>query len=109
MIKTIRVQLLPNNKQKTLLKKCADVARWAYNWALSKQLENFKNGGKFINDGELRKELTQLKKNPEYSWLNEVSAQIPKQAIKDLCMAYKRFFKIENKHCLNAFFLVFSE
>ena len=98
MIKTIRVQLLPNNKQKTLLKKCADAARWAYNWALSRQLENFKKGGNFINDGELRKELTQLKKTPEYDWLNEVSAQIPKQAVKDLCAAYKNFFRIENKH-----------
>ena len=46
MIKTIRVQLLPNNKQKTLLKKCADVARWAYNWTLARQQENYKNGGK---------------------------------------------------------------
>lgn len=98
MIKTIRVQLLPNNKQKTLLKKCADTARWAYNWALSRHLENFKNGGNFINDGELRKELTQLKKTPEYYWLNEVSAQIPKQALKDLCVAHKNFFRIENKH-----------
>ena len=57
-----------NNKQKTLLKKCADVARWAYNWALSKQLENFKNGGKFINDGELRNAYALIADHPYLSY-----------------------------------------
>ena len=34
MIKTIRVMLLPNNKQKTRLFQYANTARFAYNWAL---------------------------------------------------------------------------
>ncbi|WP_242945702.1 helix-turn-helix domain-containing protein [Anaerobranca gottschalkii] len=29
MIKTYKVMLLPNNKQKTKLKECAGVSRWA--------------------------------------------------------------------------------
>ena len=67
VIKTIRVMLLPNNKQKTKLFQYADTARFAYNWALAKEQENFKNGGKFIYDGDLRKEFTQLKKTHEYA------------------------------------------
>ena len=43
--------------------------RFAYNWALAKQQENYKNGGKFINDGTLRKEFTQLKRQEEFKWL----------------------------------------
>ena len=93
MIEGYRVKLLPNNRQQTLLSKSAGTARWAYNWCLSRQKENYENGGKFIQDGELRKEITQLKKTDEYAWLNDVSAQIPKQAIKDACDAFKRFFK----------------
>ena len=93
MIKTIRVMLLPNNKQKTKLFQYADTARFAYNWALDKEQENYKNGGKFISDGDLRKEFTQLKKTEEYGWLNHVSNNVTKQAIKDACDAYKRFFK----------------
>ena len=62
MIKTIRVMLLPNNKQKTKLFQYANTARFAYNWALEREQENYNNGGKFISDGELRKEFTQLKK-----------------------------------------------
>ena len=93
MIKTIRVMLIPNNKQKTKLFRYANVSRFAYNWALAREIENYENGGKFLSDSDLRKEFTQLKKTEEYSWLNEVSNNVTKQAIKDACNAYKRFFK----------------
>ena len=93
MIKSIKVMLIPKNKQKTKLFQCCNVSRFAYNWALGRQQENYKNGGKFISDNDLRKEFTQLKKTKEYEWLNQYSTNIPKQSIKDACIAYKRFFK----------------
>ena len=85
--------LLPNNKQKTKLFQYANTARFAYNWALAREQENYKNGEKFISDGELRKEFTQLKKTPEYAWLSNISNNVTKQSIKDACEAYKSFFK----------------
>ena len=85
--------LIPNNNQKAKLFQYANVSRFAYNWALGREKENYKNGGKFLSDGDLRKEFTQLKKTEEYSWLNEVSNNVTKQAIKDACNAYKRFFE----------------
>ena len=71
--------------------------RFAYNWTLAKQQENYKNGGKFISDNELRKQFTQLKKQEEYKWLYSISNDVTKQAIKDACMSYKRFFKGQSK------------
>ena len=50
MIKTIRVMLIPNNKQNTKLFRYANTARFAYNWALGREKENYKNGGKFLSD-----------------------------------------------------------
>jgi putative transposase len=93
MIKTIKVMLLPNNKQRSRLFSCAGVARFAFNWALAYEKENYSNGGKFLSDGELRKKLTELKKADEFKWLNNFSNNITKQAVKDACIAYHNFFK----------------
>lgn len=98
MIKSIKVRLNPNDKQLTKLFQYAGCARFAYNWALVKEQENYKQGNKFLSDSELRKEFTQLKKSPEYQWLNEVSNNVTKQAIKDACNAYQRFFKGQCKY-----------
>ena len=93
MITALRVRLEPNKKQISKLFQSAGVARWAYNWTLGKQEENYKNGGKFIKNGELRKELTQLKQTEDLKWLNAYSNNITKQAIKDACDAYYKYFK----------------
>ena len=77
--------LIPNNKQKTKLFKYANTARFAYNWTIAREQKNYKDGNKFISDGDLRKEFTQLKKTDGYEWLNEISNNVTKQAIKDAC------------------------
>jgi len=41
----------------------------------------------------LRKEITQLKKTEQYQWLNSISNNVAKQAVKDACEAYKKYFK----------------
>lgn len=93
MITSVKVRLEPNNKQNSKMFGSAGAARWAYNWVIAKQEENYKNGGKFRSDNDLRKELTQLKKTEDFKWLNEYSNNVTKQAVKDGCEAYKKFFK----------------
>lgn len=93
MIKAVKVRLRPNEEQEKQLWRSAGTARFAYNWALARQNENHGNGGKFLNDQVLRKEFTQLRHTEEYWWLYKTSNNITKQAIKDACNAYRRFFK----------------
>ncbi|WP_026767538.1 helix-turn-helix domain-containing protein, partial [Selenomonas ruminantium] len=92
MIKAVRIKLLPNNKQQTKLFQFAGASRFAFNWALDKQMENFKEDRKLQSDYDLRKEFTVLRNSEEYSWLLGISNNVTKQAIKDLCIAYKNFF-----------------
>lgn len=92
MILGKKVRLYPTKEQEQKLWQSVGTARFIYNWTLAKQEENYKNGGKFILDNDLRKELTILKKT-EFNWLNEVSNNVAKQAVKDACNAYKTFFK----------------
>ncbi len=93
MVKAIRVMLIPNNVQQTKMFQYAGAARFAYNWALAREKENYEKGGKFISDTELRKEFTRLRNSDEYAWLLKISNNVTKQAIKDACIAYKNFFK----------------
>ena len=92
MILAKKVRLYLTKEQEQKLWQSVGTARFIYNYTLAKQEENYRNGGKFISDGIIRKELTQLKKS-ELIWLNEVSNNVTKQAVKDACNAYKNFFK----------------
>ena len=92
MILAKKVRLYPTKEQEQKLCQSVGTARFIYNYTLTKQEENYRNGGKFISDGNIRKELTQLKKS-ELTWLNEVSNNVTKQAVKDCCNAYRNFFK----------------
>ena len=96
MIKSVKIRLIPNKTQEALLYKSANISRFIYNWTLNQQIENYKNGGKFISDNELRKLITQLKKD-ELKFLNEVSNNVAKQSVKDCCEAYKKFFNKKSK------------
>ena len=91
MVKAIKVMLIPNNVQKTKLFQYAGASRFAYNWALAREIENYEKGGKFLSDAELRKEFTKLRHSDEYTWLLNISNNVTKQAIKDACTAYKNF------------------
>ena len=93
MVKAIKVMLIPNNVQQTKLFQYAGASRFAYNWALAREKENYEKVGRFIPDTELRKEFTRLRNSDEYAWLLNVSNNVTKQAIKDACSAYKNFFK----------------
>ena len=93
MVKAIKVMLIPNNVQQTKLFQYAGASRFAYNWALAREKENYEKGGRFIPDTELRKEFTRLRNSDEYAWLLNISNNVTKQAIKDACSAYKNFFK----------------
>lgn len=97
MIKTIKIQLCPNNYQQSKLFQTAGAARFVYNWAIGYEKSNYEQGNKFINNINLRRIFTIEKKSPELSWLNDYSNDATKQAIKDACLAYRRFFEGKSK------------
>ena len=45
MVKAIKVMLIPNNVQKTKMFQYAGASRFAYNWALAREIENYEKGG----------------------------------------------------------------
>lgn len=92
MIRAKKVRLRPTKEQEKQLWQSAGTARWIFNWTLKLQEMNHRFGGKFISNNDLRKHITKMKKRPKYVWLNKVSNNIAKQAVKDACDAYKKWF-----------------
>lgn len=93
MILARKVRIIISIEQEQKLWQSVGTARFIYNWTLARQEDNYKNGGKFISDNDLRKEITLMKQTEEFKWLNNVSNNVAKQAVKDGCEAFKRFFK----------------
>ncbi|MEL6166604.1 MAG: transposase, partial [Cyanobacteria bacterium J06628_3] len=97
MLLSIKVELIPNNKQITAFKKASGVARHAYNWAnaVFKDIlvqRSTEKSLKLPSSIDLHKRLVAEVKtvNP---WYYETNKNVPQQAIKDLRTAWDRFFK----------------
>ena len=85
-----KIELKPNNKAKTHFKKAFGCARLAYNWALAKWQENYKQGIK-SSIYDIRKEFNAIKKE-QYPFAYEVSAYATMQPFRNLDKAFKKYF-----------------
>lgn len=98
-----KIRLYPNNRQSTYLARCCGVARFAYNWGLSKwneQYEAHKASPDTVpspNQYELRKELNAVKCE-QFPWMLEVTKYAPQQALINLGRAFGKFFANNGKY-----------
>ena len=98
MLRGMKIALILTNKQEQQLWESVGVARWSYNYAITRAKEHYlksledENLPKVLSEGAIRKELTVLK-NTTHPWLKEVGSNVIKQAVKDWDDARKRFFK----------------
>ena len=91
MRKGYKIRLLPTKEQEKLMLKSLGCSRFAYNWGINKGEEYYKQGKKY-SMGEIRKEFTQLKKQDDYKWLNEVSNTTMVESLRNLDIAFKNYF-----------------
>ena len=83
-----KVELDPNNAQRSAFAQHAGAARWAYNWGLQRKIEAYKSTKKSLSAMDLNKELVILKGVPKdeggVPWLYEVSKCAPQEALRNL-------------------------
>lgn len=94
--KTFKYRIYPNKDQQKLIGKTFGCCRFVYNYFLDKSIKAYEESKTSFSCYDLQKQLTQLKKNPEYSWLKEVDSQALNASIANLDKAYKNFFKSLN-------------
>ena len=99
---TYKYRIYPNEKQKEIFAKHFGCCRFVYNYFLNQQKEYYFNNKEDIEAKRIKgfsaafdnqKLLTQLKKQDDYKWLNEVSSHSLGISLKNLETAYSRFFK----------------
>jgi putative transposase len=96
-----KIEIKPNNKQRTYFAKASGTARFSYNWALDqwqKQYQAHKENPDLPKptQGGLRKQLNAIKRI-EYPWMLEVTKNAPQMAIIQLGEAFKTFFQRTSK------------
>lgn len=98
MLRGMKIALVLTNEQEQQMWKSVGVARWAYNYAITRAKEHYLKSLedesllKTLSEGAIRKELTVLKATT-HPWLKEVGSNVIKQAVRDWGKARKRFFK----------------
>ena len=98
MLRGMKIALDLTDEQEQQMWKSVGVARWCYNYAITRDREHYSNYledttlPKTLFEGEIRKELTVLK-NTTHPWLKEVGSNVIKQAVKDWNDTRNRFFK----------------
>ncbi|PEJ91383.1 RNA-guided endonuclease InsQ/TnpB family protein [Bacillus toyonensis] len=93
MILAKKVRLIPTPEQEKVLRNHAGAARFAYNYCKRMSDRYYKLFGKSVSQLALQKRFTKIKKRKRYEWLEDINAQVPKQASKDFDKARKNSFK----------------
>ena len=107
---TYKFRLIPTQEQQILLNKHFGSVRYVYNHFLNQRKEEYLNNKKSITYNQQANHLTQLKKNEDKKWLNEINAQSLQYSLKCLDTAYQGFFnkrtqfpKFKSKRNKNSF------
>jgi putative transposase len=87
-VKRYSYRAYPTSEQVDLFTRTFGSTRVVYN----KYIENNLTTNKLISYNEACKNLTQLKKQPEFEWLNEVSSIALQQTLKDANRGVQNFF-----------------
>lgn len=93
MNRAYKFRLYPNKEDQVLLNKHFGSVRFICNFMLEFKKFYYEKLGINLSYFELCKTLAHLKKLEEYSWLNEVNAQVLQATLKNLDKAFTNFFK----------------
>ena len=98
MLKGYKYKLIPNQEQRKTLSKYFGCVRFIYNWGLEQKIKTHKECGKSIGYVQLSRELTLLKQQEEFEWLNEYPRETLQQSLRNLETAFSNFFKKNAKY-----------
>ena len=88
--KAFRYRLYPNKEQQAGLAVQFGHARFVYNWALATRSAHYREHGTGIGYYDLKRMMTDLKRQPDHVWLKEADSQVLQAKVEDLDRAWPR-------------------
>jgi len=92
-LKAIKIRLYPTVKQQHMLNQHFGCCRFIYNNALNYKMIMYNDYKVNVSKYDIIKQITDVKKENDFHWLNEVKAECLQNTIDNLESAYKGFFK----------------
>lgn len=92
-----RIQLMPNNKQRTYFRKAIGCCRFAYNWGLAEWQRRHEEGERGITGRKIRDSFNAIR-GEEFPWTYEVTKYATAHAFDDLQKAFDNFFSHRAKY-----------
>ena len=91
MEKAYKYRIYPNKKQKEIIAKTFGCCRFVYNRYLAKRIEIYEQNKETFSYVQCANDMKKLKS--ELVWLKEVDSTALQSSLKDLDIAYQKFFK----------------
>src|SRR5271157_3758619 len=98
MKRAYKYRMYPTEEQKNILAQTFGCTRFVYNWALRKKTDTYYKDGVRLYYNDLSHQLTDLKKQPPYAWLNDISSVPLQQSLRHLDRAFINFFEGRGKY-----------
>ena len=91
-------RIRPSAEQESLFRQMAGCRRLIWNYFLARRQDHYQQTGKTLSFTEMCQELTLLKQQPDFAFLNECDSQALQQVLRDLCRAFVNFFEKRAKY-----------
>lgn len=93
IFKAYKLRLYPNKEQEQKLFQTLGACRFVWNYYLNKRKEEYLQSKKTFSYYDCAKDLTKLKKQKDFEWLEKTQSAILQQSLRNLEAAYQKFFK----------------
>jgi len=96
--RSYKFRFYPSREQEVILARTFGCARFVYNYMLRLRTDAYYKRQEKVGYHETSSLLTELKKQPEFAWLNEVSSVPLQQSLRHLQTAFNNFFGLRCKY-----------
>lgn len=96
--KSLKIRLLPTKEQEDKMWEHIHASRFIWNYMIALQEYRYENGLNYLSHFDMNKQLTLLKKEEQYTWLNNVSCSSLQKVCGDVNTAYQKFFQKIARH-----------